>query len=212
MVGAALPVDPDADTARQWLTDELTNPVYHDGPSLLERFLEWLLSLLDGVSVVGLPGVWSAVVVVAAVLAAAAVALAVAGPVRASRRARSGPAVLADDVRTAEQLAAGAAASAARGDFTTATLDAFRALVRRSEERVLLEPRPGRTAHEAAVELTPRFPDHTVPLRDAAAVFDSLFYGKTTADARSYASVADLESALRAERPAPVADRRVLTS
>lgn len=209
-VGAALPVDPDADTARQWLTDALTNPVYHDGPSLLERFLAWLLDLLDGVSVAGLPGVWSAVVVVLAVLAAAAVALVVAGPVRASRRARTGSGVLADDLRSADQLAAEAAAAAARGDFTTATLDAFRALVRRSEERVLLEPRPGRTAHEAAEELAPRFPDHVTPLRDAASVFDSLFYGKTVADERSFASVAGLEHTLRATRPAPVADRRVM--
>lgn len=187
-------------------------PVYHTSPSLLERFLTWLGSLLDGISVAGLSVSWSAVVVSAAVVVTVAVAVAVAGPVRASRRAGTRPGVLVDDVRTADQLVAGAAGAAARGDFVTATLDAFRALVRRSEERVLLDPRPGRTAHEAALELAPRFPDQAVSLRESAAVFDSLLYGTTTADAGSYASVAGLEATLHARRPVPVADRKVATA
>lgn len=212
MLGVSIPVDPDADTARQWLTDELTNPVYHDGPSLLERFVAWFLDLFDGVSVAGLPGLWSAILVLVATALTIAVAVFVAGPVRASRRSRGVQGVLVDDERTADQLVAEAAAAAARGDHTTATLDAFRALVRRSEERVLLDARPGRTAHEAALELSPRFPDLAAPLGDAATVFDALLYGTTTADARSYESMAGLERALRAQRPVPVADRRVLAS
>ena len=211
MLGTSIPVDPDAGTARQWLTDELTNPVYHDGPSLLERFLDWLRGLLDGVSVVGLSGLWSAILVVAVTLVLAGVALFVAGPVRGSRRARTAPGVLDDDDRTADQLAAEAAAAAARGDFTAASLDAFRALVRGAEDRVLLDPRPGRTAHEAALELAPRLPDLAVPLAEAATVFDTLCYGTTSADAGTYDSVARLERTVRSSRPAAVADRRVLT-
>ena len=211
MLGTSIPVDPDAGTARQWLTDELTNPVYHDGPSLLERFLDWLRGLLEGVSVVGLSGVWSAVVVVAATLLIAGIALFVAGPVRRSRSARTAPGVLDDDDRTADQLVDEAAAAAARGDFTAATLDAFRALVRGAEDRVLLDARPGRTAHEAAQELAPRFPDLGAPLGEAATVFDALCYGTTRADALTYDAMARLERTVRGGRPAAVAGLRVLT-
>lgn len=212
MTPLSIPVDPDADTARQWLVDELTHPVYHDGPSLLERFIAWLLGLLDGVSVVGLSGPWSAVVVVTAVLAVAGVALFVAGPVRATRSARSAPAVLGDDSRGADELVAQAAVAAARGDLGQATLDTFRALVRRSQERALLDERPGRTAHEAAVELAPRFPEHAGDLAGAAWVFDSLYYGKSTADPRSYETMAQLERTIAAARPVASAHRPVLVS
>lgn len=212
MLGATIPVDPDAATARQWLRDELTNPVYHDGPSLLERFIAWLRGLLDGVSLVGLSGTWSAIAVVAVALLLAGVALYVAGPVRGSRRPRTAPGVLDDDLRTAVELDAAAAAAAARGDFTAATLDAFRALVRGAEDRVLLDPRPGRTAHEAAQELAPRFPDLTTPLAEAAAVFDALCYGTTSADAGTYDAMAALGRTVSSRRPAALTDRRVLVS
>lgn len=212
MTPSSIPVDPDAGTARQWLVDELTHPVYHDGPSLLERFVAWLLGLLDGVSVAGLSGPWSAVVVVLAVLVVAGVALVVAGPVRATRAVRRGPAVLAGESRSADELVAQAAAAAARGEHGPATLDSFRALVRRSEERVLLDPRPGRTAHEAAVELAPRFPGLDARLVEAARVFDALCYGTTTADPRSSAAMADLERTVAATRPAAMPERRVLVS
>jgi len=55
-----VPVDPDAATARRWLQDELTDAVYHDRPSLLERLVAWLGSLFDGGSGAGLDGRWAA--------------------------------------------------------------------------------------------------------------------------------------------------------
>lgn len=210
MLGATTPVDPDAATARQWLRDELTNPVYHDGPSVLERFIAWLRGLLDGVSLVGLSGTWSAIAVVVVALVLAGVALFVAGPVRGSRLARTAPGVLDDDLRTTVELVAAAAAAAARGDFTAATLDAFRALVRGAEDRVLLDPRPGRTAHEAARELAPRFPDLATSLAEAAAVFDALCYGTSSADAGTYDAMAGLGRTVGTRRPAALDDLRVL--
>ncbi|MBI9116025.1 DUF4129 domain-containing protein [Sanguibacter suaedae] len=197
-----VPVDPDAATARRWLQDELTDAVYHDRPSLLERFVSWLGSLFDGVSVAGLDGLWAALVVVGAVLAVAAVALYVAGPVRRSGSARRAPVLAEDDTRSADDLRAAAAVAAARGDLHAATLDAFRAVVRRSEERVLLDPRPGRTAHEAATELASRLPTVAPALARGAQEFDALLYGRSsTADHALYVRTCELDDAAAATTP-----------
>ena len=46
---AAVPVDPDAATARRWAQDELLDPVYHQRPSLLSRIIKWLSDQLSGI-------------------------------------------------------------------------------------------------------------------------------------------------------------------
>ena len=38
---ADIPVDPDADTAREWAREELADPIYHQGESLLQRVIDW---------------------------------------------------------------------------------------------------------------------------------------------------------------------------
>ena len=200
-----VPVTPDAPTAREWLQDELTNPIYHQGPSLLERFLTWIQDLFAGTPALDLPGGWVALVLVAVAAGVAAVALYVSGPVRRSRRARHAPVLGLDDTRSADDLLAAAAQAAARGDFTAATLDAFRALARRSEERTLLDPAPGRTAHEAAAVISLRLPPLARDLVSAATAFDAIYYGKRPADAASYDQMRTLDATAAATRPtAPV--------
>ncbi|SDD57013.1 protein of unknown function [Sanguibacter gelidistatuariae] len=196
-----VPVTPDSPTARQWLHDELTNPIYHQGPSLLERFLTWLRDLFDGVSVAGLSGGWAALVLVAVIAVIAAVALYVSGPVRRSRRARHAPVLGIDDIRSADDLLAAASRAASLGDFGAATLDAFRALARRSEERTILDPAPGRTAHEAALMIGARLPGLAPALADGATSFDAIYYGKVPADSTSYEQMRGLEAAAAATRP-----------
>lgn len=200
-VAGSVPVDPDAPTARQWLHDELTNPIYHQGPSLLERFLTWLQDLFQGVSVVGISGGWAALLLVAIVVVIAAVALYVSGPLRRTRRTQHAPTLAVDDTRTADELVAAAARAAAAGDFTAATLDTFRALARRSEERALIDPAPGRTAHEAAEMIGIRLPHLAPALAAGASTFDAIYYGKVPADAGSYEQMRGLETSAATARP-----------
>ncbi|WNB86368.1 DUF4129 domain-containing protein [Cellulomonas sp. ATA003] len=197
-----VPVVPDAETARRWATEELADPIYHEGPSLLDRFLEWFFSLFDGaVPGFGLsPALVGSVVVVVLGLAVA-VALWVAGPVRASRRTRQSVVVLGDDTRSADDLRAAADAAAARGDWSAAVLDRFRAIVRALEERALLDERPGRTAHEAADAAGARLPARTGELARAARVFDDVCYGHVTVDAAVDAWLRGLDSEIAATRP-----------
>ena len=179
-----VPVVPDAETAREWAVRELADPIYHRGPSLLERFLEWVASLFDGAPTgLGLPPALVGGLVVVAVGLVVAVAFWVAGPVRASRRAPVSAVVLGDDTRGADELRAAADAAAARGDWSTAVLERFRAVVRSLEERALLDDRPGRTAHEAAEAAGARLPARTADLRRAARLFDDVCYGHVPVDA-----------------------------
>jgi hypothetical protein len=197
-----VPVEPDAATARRWAENELLDPVYHERPSLLERFLEWLLDLfsrLDGGAVdPGVAGLVTTLVVVATVIAA----LVVAGPVRRARAgARSSTAVFDADVRTATQLRADADAHAAAGDWSAAVVERFRAIVRSLEERAVLDERPGRTAHEATVTAGERLPSVAADLRRAGDLFDDVRYGDRGATAEDDARLRDLDQRVTQERP-----------
>ncbi|MEK8228078.1 DUF4350 domain-containing protein [Oerskovia sp. M15] len=142
------------------------------------RFIDWLTGLFDGVRVLDVNPVVASLVVVGVVLVVAAIAYVVAGPVRLSRRARTSAAVFDDDERSATELRAAATAAAATGDWATAVVERYRAVIRSLEERVVLDPRPGRTAHEAADAAALRLPSLTDRLAAGARLFDDVRYGR----------------------------------
>ncbi|MFI2103399.1 DUF4129 domain-containing protein [Isoptericola sp. NPDC019693] len=199
-----VPVDPDRETAHRWLLEELSRPEYSTQPSLLERLLAWLGDLFDGLTLGGGRFPVAFVVVVLVVLVAA-IAWWVAGPVRLARRGRRSVVVLDGDERCAAELRASADAAAARGDWSAAVLDRFRALVRSLEERVVLDERPGRTAQEAAHDAAARLPDVTTELHDAAHLFDDVCYGTLPAGPDDDQRLRDLDERVRGMRPAPLA-------
>ncbi|MEV7972735.1 DUF4129 domain-containing protein [Cellulomonas sp. NPDC089187] len=174
-----VPVDPDADQARQWLERELADPVYRERRSLLQRFWDWLSDLFGSVPTGGQGGPWWLLLVVALVVVVALVAFRVAGPVRrgGSGAGRSARVIDADDRRDAEDLRAAANAAAAAGDWVTAVAERFRALVRALEDRAVLDERPGRTAREATDTVAQRLPAHAEELRWASHLFDGVVYG-----------------------------------
>jgi Domain of unknown function (DUF4129) len=196
-----VPVDPDADTARELLRNELSNPIYHQTPSPLERLFTWIQSFFEGLMAPQISGLWAAIAIVAVLLVIGGSSLVISGPVRRNRRIRTTPAVFTDDTRSAGELRLAAHTAAQASDFATAILDIFRALVRRCEERALVEPTPGQTAHEVADTLTTVFPTHSAALVDAALVFDATFYGDLVADRQSYERLRDLEIALATATP-----------
>lgn len=77
----------------------------------------------------------------------------------------------------------------------------MRAIVRCLEERALLDPRPGRTADEAAAEAGRSLPGHEIPLRAAARNFDDVTYGGRTADQQTYLTVQALDRDLENAKP-----------
>jgi hypothetical protein len=198
-----VPVVPDADEARGWLERELAEPIYHQRPSLLERLLEWLRDLFDGMQGLPIGGTTALVVVVVLLAAITLVAFWVAGPVRRSRRARGTTRVVldGDDRRSAAELRAAADAAAERQDWSAAVADRFRAVVRSLEERAVLDERPGVTAHEAVEAAGARLPDVVGGLRDAGRLFDDVVYGEVPARAQDDALVRAVDQAVAAARP-----------
>lgn len=186
------PLTPDADTARRWAVDELAKDEYtQGGDSWLDRVLAWFQRLLDGIG----DGVGGALgptgVVVAWVVAAAVVAVVVwlvVGPLRRSRRA-SVAAGLFEDERTAAALERAARDAADSGEWERATLDLYRATIRRLDERAVITLTPGVTALEAAGlagEAVPSIGDRIATDADA---FDGIRYGHATGTEATYAHV-----------------------
>jgi hypothetical protein len=201
LLSADVPVEPGAEEARRWVVEELARPEYSTDPSLLARFLEWLAGLFDGAPALDLSTPWVALVVVAVVLLVAGIAYRVAGPVRLSRRRPTSAVVLEDDTRSATELRAAADAAAAAGDWATAVLERFRAVVRSLEERALLEPRPGRTAWEAAQAAGERLPDVAADLGRGAHLFDDVCYGKVAVGPDADTFLRELDARATAARP-----------
>lgn len=199
-----VPVEPDAEQARSWLQAELADPMYHQTPSLLDRLLTWIQEQLAnlGPAIAAVDPLAAALVVAGVVLVVVVIALLVAGPVRRARLApRASHEVLVDELRSAAELRAAADAAAAAGRYHDAVLDRFRAILRSLEERTVLDPLPGRTAHEAAEAGAVRLPSCAQDLRTAGRLFDDVAYGDLEADADAYRRLVDIDGLVAGTRP-----------
>lgn len=201
-----VPVVPDADTARRWAREELADPAYHQGKSLLDRILDWILDLVGrlfgGGQAAAIDPRAIGIAILGVIVVVGLVALWVAGPVRRSRRSAKERIVFdGDDVRTAAEMRIASAAAAGRGDWHTAVLDRFRAIVRGLEERALLDERAGRTAHEVAVDAAAVLPQLSEELTAASALFDEVCYGDAEGSEAGYGSLSSLDDAIVAARP-----------
>ncbi|MFF4008466.1 DUF4129 domain-containing protein [Streptomyces sp. NPDC001717] len=198
------PVTTPRDPAREAAERELSKPLYHQndpGPfdRAVRKFFEWLGDLFDtasGASPGGGFGLLAIVVLVA--LAVGALWWRLGAP---RRTATSAGTLFDDGIRSAADHRTAAEAHAAAGRWTEAVQERMRAVVRSLEERTLLDPRPGRTADEAAAEASVSLPDHSAELRAAARVFDDVTYGGRTADADTYARLSALDTTLTRTKP-----------
>ena len=201
---AAVPVDPSAEEAREWMRRELAKPEYADDRSLLQRVIDWVSELIANLLSRGtgaLPG-W--VLPVALAVAAALVALLLLVKVRrepgAGDTARRG-AVLEEAHLDADAYRARARAALDQEDVDAATMDWFRAIAAGASERSIIDDNPGRTAHEVSVALAAVFPDDAGSLARAADHFDAIRYGDARVDATVARFVGDLDARLAAARP-----------
>lgn len=192
----SVPVVPDEPTARQWLEQELTDPAYARAkPGLLQRAWEALQDALS--SAEGPTSPLLLLVLLAVVVGVVALVVWRTGPLRAAARtgtSGTGEIGLEEHVSAAGYRARADAAVAA-GDWRTAVLDRFRALVRGLEERTVLDPRPGRTADEAAGEAGQLLPAVADALATAARLFDDVAYGDRAATPEHHDRVREADDA-----------------
>ncbi|CAM5429000.1 DUF4129 domain-containing protein [Streptomyces fumanus] len=197
-----VPRDPAREAARR----ELSKRMYHENdPSWFQRalnaFWDWIDDLFSTAATAAPGGTLGLVVIVVAVLA---VAGALWWRLGTPRRPPVSAAALFDDrPRTAADHRAAAEAHAVQGHWNRAVQERMRAIVRSLEERALLDPRPGRTADEAATEAGRALPAHSDRLRAAARDFDDVTYGGRPATEPAYRRMAGLDQDLARTRPRP---------
>lgn len=200
-----IPVDPDADTAREWARDELAKPEYQKGTGTnwLDRFFTWIIDLIGNIGggvgdTFGGWGVVGLVLITAGVIAL--IVWLVVGPLRRSRARRSAEEELGDLTLSAADLLAAAKTAAAAGDWETAVIEAYRALIRSLDEREVIDAKPGMTAFEAALLASEAIPAVASDITADADVFDAVRYGHLEATREHYEHVLATRGAAKAAR------------
>ncbi|MFI8354645.1 DUF4129 domain-containing protein [Streptomyces cyaneofuscatus] len=200
-----IPVDTPRVPAREAAESELSKPMYHENdPNILQRglnhFWDWVAGVFDAAAGAA-PGGPAGLAVLALILIGLTAALwwRLGTPQRSSRT----PDALfeSDGPRSAAQHRVAADAHAAALRWTEAVQERMRAIVRSLEERALLDPRPGRTADEAATEAGRALPGHAARLRSAARDFDDVTYGGRTAGQPTYLALRTLDTELDEAKP-----------
>jgi hypothetical protein len=204
----ATAIDIGRDQAHEAAVRELTDPRYAaDDPTLVQRILQWVArrisDLVERAGSVVPGGLLGLVLIATAVIGLGFALWFGARAVLRERSARAGSTAMFDDnrPRTAVEHRLAATAAEDAGDHGEAVREWFRAAVRGLEERGLLDPRPGRTADEAGVEIGRLFfLDAPQPL-DVARRFDAVTFGTATADADDAIAARTLDERVRGSRP-----------
>ncbi|WP_347107891.1 DUF4129 domain-containing protein [Paenarthrobacter sp. S56] len=202
--GVEPPVLPDRDEARRWAAEELSKSKYPDAaPGWLDQlwrdFLEWLNSL--GSDGAGSGAAVSLIIAIAVAVILIAVVL-VRPRLNARRKGATADLYGKEAVVDSATYRQRARVAADGGNWPTAVVEQFRAIVRAAEERDILDPRAGRTADEAAFQLSQAFVTARERLSDSARIFDAVLYGDIAAERSDFEALRSLDSDLLGMAPA----------
>jgi hypothetical protein len=202
-------ISPDRGEGQRWAREELAHSEYARArPTLFQRAVNWLLDHIDSLAAntgLGAGQLIALVVTVAVVVVVALVLLRRTVRLRVAADERAGADVLAGSTLTGAEHRARAAAALAAGQYDVAVRESMRAVARRLDERALLDPRPGRTADEIAVEAARLLPELAAELREGARVFDDVAYGSVRADAARAERMRRLDERVEAAKPVVLA-------
>lgn len=208
------PIEIGRDEARRRAEDELAKAKYQGLPDWLVELWQRLQDLLQGLlrppvqPPSGAGGFnWVFLVIVIIVVAGLALIAVRVGLPRWRPRTVDAE-VETDQEVEPQQYRTDAQRAADAGDWSTAIRERFRALVRELEHRTIIDPRPGRTALEAAGTAARLLPAVEPALHTAARLFNDVMYGELTADADGYARMSEAddhvrEAAVRFRHPDP---------
>lgn len=200
---ASTPLMPSQDEAQELLERELADPRYQgelSGPlrQAIDDLLRWLDERLGSIGGVDVP--YGPVIILVLLVAAIVLAIVLIRPRLQHVAGADGP-IEAESGMSSAELRTRAQAHRRAGRVDEAYRDLFRAVVRAAEERDLLTEMTGRTATEAAAELTRCFPAHSRRLGMAADLFNLSRYGGRSLTARDCEELTELDAVLTATRP-----------
>ena len=206
VVSAAVPMDldPSADQARQWLSDELARSDYHDTRSLFQRLIDWLAErLADLQSTQGTGGASfpPLVITVVVVLIVVGILFLLTRIRVESKAVTERKTLLGDTLLTADQLRREAERALADNRFGDAVLAWTRAIARDAESRTLLPDAPSMTAHEVGAALAAAFPAQATEIGRTIDRFDAVAYGGAKASREDALTARSTDAALRAAKP-----------
>ncbi|HEY0869250.1 MAG TPA: DUF4129 domain-containing protein [Acidothermaceae bacterium] len=187
LVAVGTPPDPVTRAAAQAAArTELAKRAYHRGdPSLIDRGLVWFLKKLGKLLENGArhaPGHQIGLLLILLILAA--LVIVVINRVGALRRSpHNDEAIFGVEQTTADDHRRRADEFARTGAWAEAIRERLRAIARELEQRGVLDPRPGRTAAELSREAGAELPALADDLRNAASIFDRVWYGGRSATA-----------------------------
>lgn len=196
---ASIPVQPDRETARRWAEEELSKSEYDFSPGLLERLAAWLTERFGGLQLTEF-GTGHFVVLALIIAVVVGFALFVAPKVFARRQTTEDRSVFDEDGMTREEYLALADAAVAARQWNDAYVALFQALVRSLEERLIIDPQPGRTAQEVSRDGSARVPGLAQELAHAATVFDAVRYGHRHCTSQDIESIRGLSSQVEVAR------------
>ena len=181
--GADAPATPDADEARRAAERELARPEYRD-ESLLGRLWRWLSEHLNLRGVVPAGPDWlSILIVVVIALALVTVLILLLTRITRVQRIRTGHDLFEDDDRDSAALNVAADGAAVRGDWTTAIVERFRAIIRSLDERGAIDDYPDDLLHAGTLFDAVRYGEVvSTPAQDS--------WMRTLADAVAHAHLA----------------------
>jgi len=210
-----VPVDPDADQARDWLVEELAKTKYQERPpaeppTWIDDLLDAIRRFLDSLGGRETVPFW-VVLLVIVLIAVVVVAFLVFGvPKLRARSSVAGDELFeADDHRDAAAMRQDADAAARAGEWARAIAERFRAIARSLHERALVSTTPGSTAHDVARRAARALPAHADALETGAADFDAVRYLGDEGDRERYERMVALDRALQASRPQTQAEDHV---
>ncbi len=191
------PVDIGRAEAQRRAAEELAKPGYqHESlpGGIIRAILDFLGDLLhvDTGRLAGRLALAALIVIIAAF-----VALLLWQVWRARRSASlTDPAVFGERRLSAAEHRAEAERLAGAGRWAEAIRERLRAIARDLEDRAVVDPLPGRTAHELAEAAGRELPGLAAHLTAAAALFDDVTYGEADGTPGGYATLASLDERL----------------
>jgi len=205
---AGIPLDPDADTAREWVEHELEKNVYHGvDQGWLTRLASWLNGIFDHINLgtgssfsTGISGGLVALILLVALLGL--LGYVIVGPLRRSHRVRTSARVFDDDLRTQAQMDSAARSAAAAGDWDLAVMERFRAIVRQAEQDEAVAVVPGMTAYEFVTHAAEAAAPLASDLLWAGDLFDGVRYGHASGTPAAFERLGTLARAMSSRRAA----------